>query len=891
MMSWIKLLRAQGLLPVVAIVAMLMLMWSCSPNKFLENGDTMLETVKMRSLSPDVSPSSLKTYVRQRPNTKWFNLWQAPLALYSLSPVDTTKRSSHFWRRLGEAPVVYSEEQTANTCTSLTMALKDRGYLQARVDAKVTTNHKKKRTAVEYILNPGQPYIVSHITRTANTAAIDSIIQSDISSSLLYSGMRMDASVLDKERSRLTSMLRDHGYYLMLKNYFHYDVDTLDGSSRVSVHLYCDVPTEMPAEVASSATATILENSAVNPVGQVFHIDSVIVSPAVPFRRGFLRRQLNLRRGDLFSENGLNRIYRSLMNLETVSYVSIRSRISNRVALSADTTRHSQSPSYTPFIATSAQLDTATTRRDLTSAHNAHTFAHNAHTSAHKDSALAHQNPIYRDSVANGNDSAAHKINVAAHSNNFAGLPHNNILGYISRDSIPLCGNPLYLPCVNEDISILMRPINTFGIEVEGTNTAGNLGAALNLLYTNRNLFRGAEVWTTKLHAAYEAISGLEGYSDQNYFELGIETKLTFPSLLVPFHLLGRQAGNTTLSLQWNTQERPEFHRRVLTALWSYQWGTHSGRVKQRLDLPSLNYVYMPWISATFRRDYLEATNYRSALIRYAYEDLLVFNTTYFHEWTSNRNGQRSVSPNTIPSRPTDNFAISQVRLLWSVESAGNLLWALSAPLGLSKNSEGYYKLFDVAYAQYLKFDIDASASFLINARNSLAIHGSLGLAQPYGNSLIVPFEKRYFGGGANGIRGWGVRELGPGNYKGEDGRVDFINQTGNLKLLLQAELRSNLFWKFSGAFFLDAGNIWTTRHYAVTGKGGQLQLSDFWKQIALSYGIGLRLNLDYFILRFDLGMKAINPAYKSSTSGYLPLVHPRFGRDATFHFAVGLPF
>lgn len=787
----------------------ILLMDSCSPDKFLGADDTLLQSVKMRSDSKDVAASSLETYVRQRPNTKWFNLWKAPLALYSVSPLDTTKRSSRFWRRLGEAPVIYSSEQTANTCASLTMALKDKGYLQANVTADVSTNHKKKRTTVEYRLHAGEPYIVSAITRTADDATIDSLIQADTPSSLLYPGMKMDASVLDKERSRLTSMLRDHGYFLMLKNYFHYDVDTLDGPSRVSLHLYCDAAQD---GLATSGTASTTANSGEAARGnacQVFYLDSIRVSPAVPLRPGFLRRQVRLRRGDIFSESNLNLAYRRLMNLETVSYVSIRSRIGN--------------------------------------------------------------------GLNRTNDS----------------LKTKNQLG--STDSIGDSTDNTLLPCVNEDISILMRPINTFGFEVEGTNTAGNLGAALNLLYTNRNLFRGAEVWTIKLHSAYEAISGLEGYSDQNYFELGIETKLTFPSLLVPFHLLGKHEGNTALSLQWNTQERPEFHRRVLTALWSYQWGTHSGRVKQRLDLPSLNYVYMPWISNTFRHDYLEASSYRSALIRYAYEDLLVFNTTYFHEWTSNKNNRRSTTAtntvNGFGSRPTDFFGVTQVRLLWSVESAGNLLWALSSPLGLSKNTDGYYKLFDVAYAQYLKFDIDASASFFINARNSLAIHGALGVAQPYGNSLIVPFEKRYFGGGANGIRGWGVRELGPGNYKGEDGRVDFINQTGNLKLLLQAELRSLLFWKLSGAFFLDAGNIWTTRRYAVTGKGGQLRLNDFWKQIAMSYGVGLRLNLDYFILRFDLGMKAINPAHKTSSPKYLPLIHPRFGRDATFHFAVGLPF
>ena len=133
------------------------------------------------------------------------------------------------------------------------------------------------------------------------------------------------------------------------------------------------------------------------------------------------------------------------------------------------------------------------------------------------------------------------------------------------------------------------------------------------------------------------------------------------------------------------------------------------------------------------------------------------------------------------------------------------------------------------------------------------------------------------------------VRELGPGSFRGTDGRIDFINQTGDLKLNLSSEYRTHLFWKFDGAAFVDAGNIWTLRKYA-DQTGGQFTFSKFLKQIAVSYGLGLRLNFDYFILRFDAGMKAIDPAYSSGRRHY-PIVNPKFSRDFTFHFAVGLPF
>ena len=204
-------------------------------------------------------------------------------------------------------------------------------------------------------------------------------------------------------------------------------------------------------------------------------------------------------------------------------------------------------------------------------------------------------------------------------------------------------------------------------------------------------------------------------------------------------------------------------------------------------------------------------------------------------------------------------------------------------------NSSGRHTLFGIAYAQYAKLDFDYTRLLTFDSHNSLALHADFGIAYPYGNSDILPFEKRYFSGGANSVRGWSVRELGPGSFKEKDGRIDFINQTGDMKLDLNAEYRTFLFWKFNGAIFVDAGNIWTLRDYP-DQPGGQFKWGSFLKQIAVAYGLGLRLNFNYFILRFDMGMKAINPAYSDSNEHYA-IIHPDFSRDFTFHFAVGLPF
>ena len=418
-------------------------------------------------------------------------------------------------------------------------------------------------------------------------------------------------------------------------------------------------------------------------------------------------------------------------------------------------------------------------------------------------------------------------------------------------------------------IQISTNKPSTISFQPEGTNTAGDLGAAASITYTNRNLFHGSEQLSIEFRGAYEAITGLEGYQDQNYTEFSVETKLVFPRFLAPFlskSFRRRQTASSEWAVSWDFQNRPEFHRRVFSSAWRYRWSEPKHHLNYRFDLLDLNYVYMPWISSTFKRDYLDNAENRNAILRYNYEDIFIMKTGFTVSYTDGVDAVRA------------NF-----------ESAGNLLNGVSKGFGFKTNSQGQHTLFNIAYAQYVKLDFDYTHLFQFDKRNALALHAGLGVAYPYGNSTVLPFEKRYFSGGANSVRGWSVRELGPGKFKGTDGRIDFINQTGDVKLDLNAEYRSSLFWKLQGALFIDAGNIWTLRNYAEQ-PGGQFKFTEFYKQIAASYGMGLRLNFDYFILRFDVGMKAINPAYESEKEHW-SIFHPKLSRDFDFHFAVGLPF
>ena len=419
------------------------------------------------------------------------------------------------------------------------------------------------------------------------------------------------------------------------------------------------------------------------------------------------------------------------------------------------------------------------------------------------------------------------------------------------------------------NIQLSMNKLSSVSFQPEGTNTAGDFGAAASLTYENRNLFRGSEVLSIQLRSAFEAITGLEGYQNEDYEEYSVETKLAFPRFVAPFlskNFRRRSTATSELSLSYDLQNRPEFHRRVFSTAWRYRWSDASRRRNYRFDLLDLNYVHMPWISATFKHDYLDSVSNRNAILRYNYEDLFIMKTGFAFTYNRHHDALRA-----------------------NVETSGNLLSLLAHTTGFHKNAQDQYTLFNIAFAQYAKFDFDYTHLWQFDSHNQLSAHANFGIAWPYGNSRVLPFEKRYFAGGANSVRGWSVRSLGPGRFRGSDGRIDFINQTGDMKLDLNIEYRTLLFWKFNGAVFVDGGNIWTLRNYDEQ-PGGQFRLDEFYKQIAVAYGVGIRLNFDYFILRFDMGMKAVNPAFETSREHY-PIAHPRFRRDRAFHFAVGLPF
>lgn len=751
---------------------------SCTSTKFVPDGSYLLDEVRIHTDQKDIRSSALRMYVRQNPNAKWFSLIKTQLYVYNLSGRDSTKWGNKFLRRIGDAPVIYSENEAQRSQDEIAKAVRNMGYMSVTVNR--TTKVKKKKIKIYYDVTAGKPYIVHSLKYDIHDPEIASHLQQDSVHSLLKEGMTFDVNTLDAERQRINDKLIRNGYYKFNKDYIVYTADTIRDTYLVDLTLHLQA---FKAHANDSAKVhkqyrinninfitdyDVLQSSALNSLDindsihykgyPIYYKDKLYLRPKV------LTDNLRFASGDLYNEQDVQQTYASFGRLSALKYTTVR------------------------FL-----------------------------------------------------------------ENQF--------------------GDTTALNCY---VMLTKSKHKSVAFEVEGTNSAGDLGAAASVSFQNRNLFHGSETFMIKFRGAYEVISGLQaGYLNNNYTEFGVETSINFPNFLFPFlssDYRRRIRATTELGLQYNYQLRPEFSRTMASASWSYKWAQRQ-KIQHRFDLINIGFLYLPWISDKFKEDHINKG--QNSILRYNYQDRLIINMGYSYNYNSVGGG---IVNNTIVS--------NSYSIRFNFESAGNIMYALSKAMNIRKNNDGEYAILNIPYAQYVKAEFDFSKNIRIDHRNSFAFHTGVGVAVPYGNAKTIPFEKQYFSGGANSVRGWSVRDLGPGSFSGNGILLD---QSGDIKLDASVEYRSKLFWKFQGAAFIDAGNIWTIRDYE-NQPGGVFKINKFYKQIAVAYGLGLRLDLNFFILRFDGGMKAINPACESGEKRF-PIIQPEFSRDFAFHFAVGYPF
>ncbi len=414
------------------------------------------------------------------------------------------------------------------------------------------------------------------------------------------------------------------------------------------------------------------------------------------------------------------------------------------------------------------------------------------------------------------------------------------------------------------NVQLTLLSQQSFKVELEGTNSAGYLGGGVNFIYQDKNLFHGAELFSTKLKAAYEATPHQNSKSTQEY---GFETSLKLPRFLLPFmekeDFIKKYNPYTTILAAYNYQNMPLFTRTMASATFGYDW--KAGSFREHLVNPlQLNMVKLPSIDSAFAVS-IANSPYQAG----SYSDVLMLGGTYSYIF--------------------NNQKINKARrywfMRWNVETSGNMLSAAKKITGSQKN-DSVYTVFGQPFAQFFRTDLDIRYNYIFNNVSSIVYRGFFGIGIPYGNSTVIPVEKQYFGGGANGIRAWQVRTLGPGSY---NDTTDFMTQTADIKLEANAEYRFKLFWLLEGAVFLDAGNIYTYR-YDPARIGSQFKLSTFYKDIAVGTGVGFRFDFKFVIGRVDLGMKLRDPA---DTEGSKWIFMDRLyqKKDFALVVAIGYPF
>jgi outer membrane protein assembly factor BamA len=417
------------------------------------------------------------------------------------------------------------------------------------------------------------------------------------------------------------------------------------------------------------------------------------------------------------------------------------------------------------------------------------------------------------------------------------------------------------------NIRLIRNKPNIFSLGTEGTNSGGRFGLGLNTTIQNRNIFRGAEVFSLKARASAELQGSLNNQNQDDYFpyEVGIEASIDFPRLLLPYrsnYMQNSKQGRTNVSAGTGYEVQDDYKRTITTSAWSYKW-SRDERIKHIFTPLELNYVKIfPSDSFKIYLDELTDPQYKSQ-----YTDHFLTMIRY----------------SIIFSNMTTTKLNNQFFLRLNTETSGNIPYMIDNISNKPTSSEGdYYERFGVRYAQYMRFDADYRRYWKLRYNNVLAFRVMGGIALPYGNSVSVPFEKSFWLGGANDMRGWRLRSLGPGGYSTSAVSYD---KTGDIMLQASIEQRFPIYSFLLGSIFIDAGNIWL-REKSEDFPDGNFELDSFYKQIAMDMGFGLRFDFSFFIFRLDGAVPFHNPA-----SGKWFSKDDFQLRNSILNFGIGYPF
>ena len=403
----------------------------------------------------------------------------------------------------------------------------------------------------------------------------------------------------------------------------------------------------------------------------------------------------------------------------------------------------------------------------------------------------------------------------------------------------------------------------------DGTNSGGAFGVAGNIGYSNRNIFRGAQMFKVTLSGSAQMQAGGGGGGLFNTLELGVNTSLTFPQFLIPIkqeRLAKSFKPKTVINAGYNFQQKrdPDYNRHIVNLSFGYDWVQNS-QLSHRLNpIEVLLVKVYPSPEFTKKLDSLQDRRFKNQ-----YTDHMIAGLKYTLTF-SNQN-----------IRKNRNF----IYIRSNFETSGNLLYGVTSLFKTAKNSEGQFTLFSIPYSQYIRPDLDFRFYNQFGKGYSIVYRFLGGIGIPYGNSKVLPFEKAFIAGGANDMRGWRMGDLGPGTFHNDTLSQNF-GQLGDMQLQFQIEYRFPIYSFLKGALFTDIGNVWLI-HPSPDLPGGTFKFDTFVSELGIDVGVGLRLDFEFFIFRLDPAV----PIRMPSAPGNRWYFNKLQFKDIVWNFGIGYPF
>ena len=777
MLSSIHRFRTRYLL-CIAAYAILLVVSSCAGTRYVPDGEYLLKKNKVEVNSERVKGSDLGVYLKQQPNRSTFLTLKVPLAMYNLSTPEGTFFLNKWLRdKVGEPPVILDTTLIESSKDNLAEYMRSVGYYDFNITDTIIYKGKKK-AEVRYSINVGNPIRIRSVAYQIEDPTIRELVLADSLSARLRRGAVLSTSLLEGERDRIATMLRNNGYYEFNKNYITFQADTTVAKSRADVVLKLS----NVQKIGLNKDITYVEHTR-------FYVKDVYIYTNYEGAKAY--------------RDSLYRFSFDTLNTDKAHFLydgelKIRPAAINRIN-------------------------------------------------------LININSLYSD------------YNVTRTYTNLSNLNlYRSVTIRFKEDDTEELGVLKPLIC-----EILLHPSEPqgykLGLEVS-TNADGLLSLAPAVGYDHRNIFKGAELFQINVRGAYQrSVSANFDYSGA--IELGISSSLTLPRFLAPFTLpfSRRSIPHTTFLISYGYQKRPDYTRQMGGGRFGYSWKTTD----------YLSFTYNPIevnVVKMLDRDDAFYASLRDPYMKKLYEDHFVGGTSASLEYRSKLPGEQS--------RSSHFFRVN-------VDLAGNLI-SLFDPV-LNKDTAGYHYFFGSPYAQYAKADFNYSFNRRLSRTTSIAYHAFFGIGKPYGNAVTLPLEKMFFAGGANSLRGWQARTVGPGSSLPDTTVIYSIpNQVGDLMLEGNIEYRFNVVSPIEGALFLDVGNIWSLNPNNSI-PDAVFRFNRFYKEIAASVGIGARLNLGFLIVRLDVGFKLRDPSLSGSK-----LIMPNDwfrGRNNSWHFALNYPF